>query len=118
MKNLIVLGNDLCRRSDCTTVRPFYEYTYSRITNSLQLRATIRNGQYAWPGGYPLYLICADSEALCFDCAKTEYKSLARGMRDHDKQWTVLGCEINYEDNDLFCAHCNQQIESAYGEES
>lgn len=117
MNNTIVLGNDLCRTSDCTTVRSHYSYTYSRIENSHQLRATIRNGGFAWPGGYPLYLICADSEALCFKCAKQEYKSLARGMRGHGKQWTVLGCEINYERNDLFCAHCNAQIEPAYGEE-
>jgi len=30
--------------------------------------------------------------------------------------WRLVGVEINYEDTDLYCCHCGEQIESAYGD--
>ena len=33
-------------------------------------RAAMRNGPYAWPGGYPLYFITSDGAALSFDAVK------------------------------------------------
>ena len=29
----------------------------------------------------------------------------------------VIAYEINYEDETMYCDHCNEKIESAYGEE-
>ncbi|MCK9600950.1 MAG: hypothetical protein M0R06_18050 [Sphaerochaeta sp.] len=65
----------------------------------------IESGQlmsHAWPGGYPLYYLCKDG-VLCPDCAT-------------DDQWLIVGVGINYEDTALYCDHCQELIESAYGE--
>lgn len=33
--------------------------------------------------------------------------------RDRDG-WAIEGCAANYEDQDCYCAHCNQRIDPAY----
>lgn len=71
---------------------------------------------YAWPGGYPLFGIFGDGEALCKDCAKTEYKViLSDTLQGFGASFQVVAVDVNWEDNDLYCAHCNSKIESAYG---
>lgn len=91
-----------------------------RTNNMLdQARHAARN-KYAWPGGYPLALLMADGECICPDCAKREWKQVARATKAKlsdwpDKQWRVEDVFINWEDDDLYCAHCNEKIESAYG---
>lgn len=86
------------------------------IAKSIELRKAIR-AKYAWPGGYPMFLVMSDGEALCMDCARKEYKQIAYANRHNSRDgWRVEGAEINYEDNDLYCAHCSARIESAYGE--
>jgi hypothetical protein len=66
---------------------------------------------YAWPGGYPIYYLCADGEVLCADCANSEE---AVNADESDKQWHIVGADCNYEDDCMHCAHCNKQIEPAY----
>ena len=98
--------------------RKDFRATHGRINTTGEFKATLRNGAYAWPGGYPLYFITADGEALCFKCAKENAKQIMSNQFDNwHYDWRVIGCEINYEDNDLQCCHCNSKIESAYGEE-
>ena len=89
------------------------------MTTLQQAREAARN-KYAWPGGYPLYLLCADGEVLCPDCAKREWKQVAYATKHPgtDKQWEIAAVDVNWEDPDLRCAHCDKQIESAYGDES
>jgi len=75
---------------------------------------------YAWPGGYPIYYVCADGGVLCPNCANTEsavsQADKERDCRDYD-QWRIIGSDVNWEDAQLTCDHCNQRIESAYAEE-
>lgn len=70
---------------------------------------------YAWPGGYPLYYLCADSGTLCPSCVNAEIDLIDVAKRDHDKQWDVIACDVHYEGDPLTCDHCNCEIESAYG---
>lgn len=80
-------------------------------------RRAIRAGKFAWPGGYPLYFICDDGEALCCDCAKKKRRNILESIaHNHRSGWRVVALDINYEDDTLFCAHCNAQIESAYAD--
>lgn len=74
--------------------------------------------KYAWPGGYPLYLLMSDGEVICPSCARREWKLIALATRhiSNDPQWECAGVEINWEDDELRCAHCNERIPSAYGE--
>lgn len=97
-------------------IRPVYCRTFSEITNTLQLRATLRAGGYAWPGGYPMFLICNDGAALCFDCARREYRQCAYSIRHAiDDGWRIVGCAINDENPGLYCDHCSKGIPSSYG---
>lgn len=82
----------------------------------------LRAGEFTFPGGYPCFFVLADGEALSFDAVKDNLLQCARATRNHgkkpfcsDKQWAIVGCEINYEDPALRCAHTGKLIESAYG---
>lgn len=112
-------SGDLVRlQGDITPVRPRYAFHHQSIESGLELRATLRAGPYAWPGGYPLYLITSDCEALCFDCGHAEFRQITRAIRDKSSDgWRVIACEVNYETPDLQCAHCNRPIPSAYRED-
>lgn len=89
----------------------------SRIEQSLALRRAIRD-KYAWPGGYPLYVVCCDGGALCIKCARENYKQIAYANRNAQRDgWRTEGADINWEDADLHCDHCGGRIESAYAED-
>jgi hypothetical protein len=82
------------------------------------IKTALRNGPYAWPGGYPVYFITADGEALSFEAVKQEWRNVVSAYLSHDKRcgWYVEAADINWEDDNLYCAHTNKRIESAYGE--
>jgi len=71
--------------------------------------------KYAWPGGYPVFYICADGGILCPECVDSE-RELVDAADQSDKQWLIVAQEINYEDNSLFCDNCSNRIESAYAD--
>ena len=71
---------------------------------------------YAWPGGYPLFYLTADNGVLCSDCANMAVaEDLA--FDSTDEQWYLIDYDINYEDKNLYCDHCSNYIESAYGDD-
>jgi hypothetical protein len=80
-------------------------------------RRAIRNGPWAWPGGYPLYFITSDGAALSFKAAKAERRNVlwAIASRSNDG-WRVVAYDVNWEDPDLTCDHSGKRIKSAYGE--
>lgn len=82
-----------------------------------QFNLALSIGPWAWPGGYPHYFLLADGEALAFEVAR-ENASLIRDaiIANDQSDWQVVGMEVNWENNDLYCAHSEVQIESAYGE--
>lgn len=97
-------------------LRANFQRTHSRIKSVADYKATLRNGAFAWPGGYPLYLICSDGAALCFACGRKGFRNIAESIAARsDDGWRVVACDINYEDSDLTCDHCNKSIDSAYG---
>lgn len=93
------------------------------INSIHDLARALRNGPYAWPGGYPCYFIMGDGEPLSFKAAWAERRTLFQAWRDKangypDKEWLARGFEINWEDYDLVCAHTGENIEAAYGDEA
>lgn len=74
------------------------------------------NGAYAWPGGYPRFMVCADGECLCWKCGTAN----ARLIRDAiignaEDDWQVVAVDVNWE-HDEQCTNCGGAIESAYGD--
>lgn len=91
-----------------------------------QVKQALRDGPYAWPGGYPLYFIAADGEALSFDAVRAQWRNVVgdmlapldwRGASSRFAQWRIVGCEVNLEDADLYCAHTGERIPSAYADD-
>lgn len=68
---------------------------------------------YAWPGGYPMFYLTADDGILCPECANGRRGSEA-GSKHKDVQWRLVACDVNWEDDCMYCDHCNGKIESAY----
>lgn len=91
------------------------------IKSISDFRKAVRNGPYAWPGGYPLYWIMADGGALEWNVCKTERRAMLEALRDMEtnnwpmKEWLPIALVINWEDADLTCDHTGNRIESAYG---
>jgi inosine/xanthosine triphosphate pyrophosphatase family protein len=88
------------------------------LINSISdFRRAVRNGPYAWPGGYPLYFITSDGAALSFKAAKAERRNILEALRDNDTRsgWHVCAVDVNWEDTELTCDHTGDRIESAYG---
>ena len=84
-----------------------------------EFRAAMRQGPYAWPGGYPCFFVTEDGEALSFEAVHAERRLVLEAVagRDNSGGWRVIGLEVNWEDSTLICAHTGKAIESAYGEE-
>jgi hypothetical protein len=89
------------------------------IRTVFDFNKALAHGPYAWPGGYPLYFICADGEALSFKAAEAEAELIRDAIISEDmrSEWNVIGLDVNYEDGQLYCAHTNERIESAYAED-
>lgn len=86
-----------------------------QINTISDFRRAVRNGPYAWPGGYPLFWITSDGAALQFSVAKSERRQILEAIRDRSNcGWRIVALEINWEDAELFCDHTEKKIESAY----
>jgi len=70
---------------------------------------------YAWPGGYPIIYYTEDGGELCPDCANGKNNSEADPTH-YDPQWKLIAGDVYWEGPPIQCAHCNKDIESAYGE--
>jgi hypothetical protein len=89
-----------------------------KVETIKDLKKALRDGPYAWPGGYPCYFITDDGAALSFDAVKEELKRIMWSIKTEDRGgWRVIGLDVNYEDPSLFCAHTNKRIPSAYAED-
>lgn len=105
--------------SRAAPLRAVYRSHHRDIATTAQLRATLRAGAYAWPGGYPLYFITSDGAALSFDSVRAELGQVLRSIAGrHSDGWRVVACDINYEDSDLRCDHSGERIPSANGDDS
>lgn len=73
---------------------------------------------YAWPGGYPVYMVMRDGGALCHECAKANFKEIVRATMDNAPlEWCAFDCAVNWEDPQCYCDNCHCKIESAYCED-
>jgi hypothetical protein len=82
----------------------------------LRVKEAIRR-PYAWPGGYPLYVLLSDGELLCTNCAKENYRDIAYATKyNHPfSSWRAAGVMVLWEGEAIICSHCAKELESAYG---
>ncbi|MCF7994964.1 MAG: hypothetical protein K9L32_01980 [Chromatiaceae bacterium] len=75
---------------------------------------------YAWPGGYPVYMLMGDGGVLCSTCVSREIRLIVDATRPNgsaDQQWSCVAVDVNWEDPQLLCDHCGERIESAYADD-
>ena len=88
-----------------------------------EFKQALRDGEWAWPGGYPKYFLMSDGEPLSFRAAKEEFGLIvgaiidARTNPNESSGWRVVAVDINWEDSDMLCAHTGDKIQSAYGDD-
>jgi hypothetical protein len=99
-----------------SALRENYKQHHNSIDSVANLKATLRAGKYTSLGGYPLYFITADGAALSFESVRENLESVMSEIQHNlNCGWRVMACDVNYEDESLYCDHSGEQIESAYG---
>ena len=92
------------------------------IQSPADIKAALRAGQTTDHGGYPLYFVTRDGDALSFAAVRDNLKEVLRaksplsygGPHYYDRSWDIIMLTVNYE-GDLTCAHSGEQIPTAYG---
>lgn len=91
-------------------LRARYRFTFSRIDTAREAASTLRAGRFD-PGGYPLLLVTDDAEALCFKCARKEWRQIVWAMLTKSNNgWRIIGCDVNEEGEQVRCCHCGESI--------
>ncbi len=90
-----------------------------KIKTVSDFRRAYRQGPYAWPGGYPLYFIASDGEAISFKSARENRRLILEAIAyaDHGSGFRVMWMDVNWEDPELYCADTGERIPSAYAED-
>ena len=84
----------------------------------LDAKRAIRNGKWAWPGGYPLFFITTEGEVLSFEAVRDNWRRVVRShLHRCSDGWQLAGVDVNWEDEELTCDHTGERIESAYRED-
>ncbi len=98
-------------------LRENYNWHHTVIETLADLKATLRAGPFAWPGGYPMFFITQDGAALCFATVRKEFRQVVWDIvNDASTGWRVVACDINFEDGELIDGHTGGRIESAYAD--
>lgn len=95
-------------------VRPNYSRHHRTIETVADLKATLRAGAYAWPGGYAVYFITADGAALSFKAVRAEFATIASAIRDNRTRsgWRIVGATTTADDDEpTVCDHTGETIE-------
>jgi hypothetical protein len=83
--------------------------------NTLEMTQHIARHSHAQMGGYPMFAIAEDGAALCSDCVRHNYRVIRESQKKNNRDgWAIVGIDINWEDNALYCDHCSKQIDCAY----
>lgn len=61
---------------------------------------------------YPTFVVMEDGGALCLACCRAEYHRICEATPGDG--WNPSAQCVNYEDTDLCCDHCGEQIPAAY----
>ena len=81
---------------------------------SRELRDVLVGAPYTSVGCYPMFAVANDGAALCHHCCTSERRQI--GTTTGNDGWAIVDLAINWEDDNLYCSHCGERIESAYGE--
>lgn len=96
-------------------LRPCFSRHSRQIETLNDIKATLRAGPYAWPGGYPLFFVMADGAPVSFRGILLEWRNVASDtMAGSGSCWQPIALEVNYETVGLFCEITGELIPAAY----
>lgn len=93
------------------------------IRTGAELRAALRNGSHAFPGGYPVAFYADDGGTLCHGCVRANLRECIASIRDNvNDGWRVIALDVldadRMRDEDApdeypgeHCDHCGDLIE-------
>jgi hypothetical protein len=97
-------------------LRQNYSRTHRAITNIADLKATLRAGEYVWPGGYRLAFVTSDGAVLSFGAVRKNFRIVAESIRDDDDNgWLILGV-IGEHESDSPVIICDDTGETLWGD--
>lgn len=116
-KHLFIAHGNLydSRRRDrypCAPLRQEFECHVWNITNTQQLKATLRYGEFIWPGKYRVAFTTAERTVLSFAAVRREWKQVIRSIRSHRcDAWRVNGLiYLERIDDPVYCDHTGEQL--------
>lgn len=89
-----------------------YEYFHTPAEVLAMVKATLRHGPYVFPGGYALYFVTTDGEALSFDAVRENFQNVVWStMNRVSDGWRLHGCGIIHDsEEEVICAHTGLAI--------
>ena len=85
---------------------------YRNISNANELKASLRAGEYAFPGGYQLFFITSDGASLSFASVRENFCAVLDSVKTECADgWRVIAMSGEHEcDEPVFCFHSGEQI--------
>ena len=103
------------RDSGFQPLRENYSKHHRTIASVADLKATLRAGEYAWPGGYQLFFLTNDGETISFDGVRGDFYNTVYEITEGYSS-RIVACDVTYEDTNMICAETNKPIPAAYCE--
>jgi hypothetical protein len=86
-----------------------------RLSIMREVKQAIRQ-PYAWPGGYPISIICNDGGILCPACARDNFRGIAHDtVKGWRTGWDIAAVDVLWEGGN-YCNQCSNCVD-AYTEQ-
>lgn len=99
-------------------LREGYSRTHREIRTGRDLRATLRAGGAAWPGGYTVALYTNDGDMASIPGLSLDRSALRNALEDIRTKapWRIVGADLYDEGPDVQCVYTADTIASSYGD--
>lgn len=77
-------------------IRQNYSFHHRRMASLSDVKASLRAGEFAWPGGYSTYFITSDGGCLCHKCVRKEWRQVVWDwLQNCSSGWRVVAMECS-----------------------
>jgi hypothetical protein len=85
---------------------------YRNISNANELKASLRAGEYTFPGGYRLFFITNDGACLSFTSVRENFCAVLDSVKTQcNDGWRVIAMSGEHEiEEPVFCDHSGERI--------
>jgi hypothetical protein len=93
-------------------LREKFQYHFNDITTLSRLKATLRAGEFSWPGGYRLAFVTQDGGILSFAAVRAEFKNVVWDFQNGASTgWRVVGLlNVDETEEAVYCDHLNIRL--------